>query len=236
MEIEVFLVRLSICFILSILIGLERQLRHRMVGLRTNVLVCIGAFLFVYLSFGIKSPDQTRVAAQVVSGIGFLGAGVILRNGNKVKGLNTAATLWCVAAIGVLCASGLLIEAAIGTLFVLASNIILRLASLSIMHKVKVNEKEKYTIRINCKKDKEEDVQTKFVQTINNNDLVLNTFEKSAITANEIKLKAIVITSTPSKVEMVINEISTNPGVVSINWEHSKIKTTDNEDSEDDDE
>ena len=92
---SVFIVRIAFCFILSILIGIERQYRHRMIGLRTNVLVGIGAFLFVYLSFAVlpDSLDRTRVASQVVCGIGFLGAGVILREGSKVKGLNTAATL-----------------------------------------------------------------------------------------------------------------------------------------------
>jgi len=232
MDLTTFIIRLSICFILSILIGLERQLRHRMVGLRTNVLVCIGAFLFVYLSFGINVSDKTRVAAQVVSGIGFLGAGVILRDGSKIKGLNTAATLWCVAAIGTLCASGLVIEATIGTIFVLLSNIILRLFSLFIMDKIKANAKERYTIRINCKKTKEEKVRANFAKIIDNNDLVLNSLERSEITEEEIKLKAIMITSTPSKVEMVINKISMDSGVVSITWEHEKETKTDNEDSD----
>lgn len=203
-----------------------------MVGLRTNVLVCIGAFLFVYLSFGINASDKTRIAAQVVSGIGFLGAGVILRDGNKIKGLNTAATLWCVAAIGTLCASGLVIEATIGTVFVLISNIILRIISLLVMEKVKASLKEKYTIRINCKKDKEEKVRTNFAKTIDKNNLVLTSFEKSEITEDEIKLKAIIITSIPSKVEIVINKISTDPGVISITWEHEKETKTDNEDSD----
>lgn len=232
MDITTFIIRLIICFSLSILVGLERQLRHRMVGLRTNVLVCVGAFLFVYLSFGIETSDKTRIAAQVVSGIGFLGAGVILRDGSKIKGLNTAATLWCVAAIGALCASGLVVEAALGTLFVLLSNIILRLISLFIMDKVKVSLKEKYTIRINCKKDKEEKVRTNFAKIIDKNDLVLTSFEKSEIAEEEVKLKAIIITSTPSKVEMVINKASTDPGVISITWEHEKESKTDNEDSD----
>lgn len=232
MDLTTFIIRITICFILSILIGLERQLRHRMVGLRTNVLVCIGAFLFVYLSFGINVTDQTRIAAQVVSGIGFLGAGVILRDGSKVKGLNTAATLWCVAAIGTLCAAGLVVEATIGTIFVLLSNIILRLFSLFIMNKVKANAKEKYTIRINCKKAKEEKVRTNFAKLIDSNSLVLDSLERSEITEEEIKLKAIMITSTPSKVEMVINKISIEPGVISITWEHEKESKTDNEDSD----
>lgn len=232
MDITTFIIRLCICFILSILIGLERQLRHRMVGLRTNVLVCIGAFLFVYLSYGIDVNDKTRIAAQVVSGIGFLGAGVILRDGSKIKGLNTAATLWCVAAIGTLCASGLVIEATLGTIFVLLSNIILRLISLYIMNKVKQSAKERYTIKINCKKDKEEKVREAFAKMIDKNDLVLNSLERSEITENEIKLKSIVITSTPSKVEMIINKISSNPGLISINWDHEKISKNDNEDSD----
>ena len=232
MDITIFIIRLVICFCLSIFIGLERQLRHRMVGLRTNVLVSIGAFLFVYLSFGINVSDQTRIAAQVVSGIGFLGAGVILRDGSRVKGLNTAATLWCVAAIGSLCAAGLVFEATLGTLFVLLSNIVLRLISLFLMNKVKSSSKEKYTIRINCKKTKEEVVRKNFAKIIDNNDLVLESLERSKITENQIKLKAVVITSTPSKVEMVINNISSDAGVVSITWQHEKISKSDNEDSD----
>lgn len=232
MDLITFAIRLFICFTLSILIGLERQLRHRMVGLRTNVLVCIGAFLFVYLSYGIDVNDKTRVAAQVVSGIGFLGAGVILRDGSKIKGLNTAATLWCVSAIGVLCASGLVVEATIGTLFVLLSNIILRLFSQYIMNKVKQSTKEKYTIRINCKKTKEEKVRANFAKIIDNNDLVLNSLERSEITEEEIKLKAIIITSVSTKVEVLINKISSDSGVVSITWEHEKVSKTDNEDSD----
>lgn len=232
MDITTFIIRLTTCFSLSILIGLERQLRHKRVGLRTNVLVCVGAFLFVYLSFGINTADQTRVAAQVVSGIGFLGAGVILRDGNKIKGLNTAATLWCVAAVGVLCASGLVIEATIGTLFVLLSNVILRFLSLTIMGKMRESLKEKYTIRINCIKSKEEKVRTSFAQIIDTNSLVITSLERSEITENTIKLKAILITSTPYKVEMLINKISTETGVIAINWEHEKYTSSDNEDSD----
>ena len=115
MELKVFIIRISVCFILSFLVGFERQYRHRMVGLRTNVLVSLGAFLFVTAAYGLVPNDMSRIAAQVVSGIGFLGAGVILRDGSKIKGLNTAATLWCVASIGVLSACGMLIESTVGT-------------------------------------------------------------------------------------------------------------------------
>jgi putative Mg2+ transporter-C (MgtC) family protein len=88
-------------------IGMERQVRRRMAGLRTNALVALGASAFVTFSQSIDvDTSPSRVAAQVVSGIGFLGAGIIFRDGFEVHGLNTAATLWCSAGVGLLSASG----------------------------------------------------------------------------------------------------------------------------------
>ncbi len=129
-----FLMQIVICFLLSACIGIERQYRRRSVGLRTIILVSLGSFLFVRFSFAFPGSDMTRVAAQVVAGIGFLGAGVIIKDGKTVKGLTTAATLWCAAAIGILCSAGLLVEAAIGTLFILFTNIILRGVNSKINH------------------------------------------------------------------------------------------------------
>ncbi|OKI01068.1 hypothetical protein A6A06_19640 [Streptomyces sp. CB02923] len=114
-------------------IGLERQWRARMAGLRTNALVAAGAALFVLLSqYGFAAAtsttgyDGSRVAAQIVSGIGFLGAGVIMRDGLNVRGLNTAATLWCSAAVGALAGTGLYVVAALGTAGVVGANLVLR--------------------------------------------------------------------------------------------------------------
>lgn len=235
MDLNTYLIRIMFCFILSILIGLERQCRHRMVGLRTNVLVSLGAFLFVWVSFGIDVSDRTRIAAQVVSGIGFLGAGVILRDGSKIKGLNTAATLWCVAAIGVLTASGMLKEAAIGTFLVLLSNIFLRIISLGIMEKVKKYQKEKCIIRISCEKEIEVVVRTSIAKAIEKNNLSLQSLEKNEITKEEVKLKAIIITTRPDMIEEIVKNVSAEPGVTSISWEHEKYLKTDNEDSDSDD-
>jgi putative Mg2+ transporter-C (MgtC) family protein len=103
---------------LGTVIGFERQYRARMAGLRTNALVAVGATLFVLLSangFSGATADPTRVAAQIVSGIGFLGAGVILRDGLNLRGLNTAATLWCSAAVGALAGAGMFTVALAGT-------------------------------------------------------------------------------------------------------------------------
>lgn len=236
MVLENFLIRIAVCFILSILIGIERQYRHRMVGLRTNVLVSLGAFMFVCVSTANLANDQTRIAAQVVSGIGFLGAGVIIREGNKIKGLNTAATLWCVAAIGVLTASGMLIEASVGTLLVLISNIFLRSISLGIMENVKKYQKEKCTIRITCKEDIEVVIRTSFAKFIEKNNLYLESLERSEITETEVKLKAIIITTRPSAIEELIKKISVEPGVTYVGWEHEKFLPSDNEDSESEDE
>lgn len=108
-------------------VGMERQARHRMAGVRTNALVALGAASFV--TFSALFPHDgspTRVAAQIVSGIGFLGAGIIFRDGLNVLGLNTAATLWCSAAIGMFCGAGALLLAATLTGILLIVNLFLR--------------------------------------------------------------------------------------------------------------
>ena len=168
-----FIIRIIVCFLLSIAIGIERQYRHKLVGLRTNVLVSLGAFMFNWVTFASLDSDSTRIAAQVVSGIGFLGAGIIMKDGNKVKGLNTAATLWCVAAIGVMTSFGLLLEASIGTIMVLASNIILRFISIAIMNKVKNNQRETCILNVNCNKENEDYVRGVLLRFIENNTLNL---------------------------------------------------------------
>lgn len=121
-----FVLRLIICFILSFLIGLEREFRGSNAGLRTNIIVCVGAFLFVSASFNSYDDDMMRIPAQVISGIGFIGAGAIALDENKVKGLNTAATIWCGAAIGVLVGLKLIFEACAGTITIIFTNVFMR--------------------------------------------------------------------------------------------------------------
>jgi putative Mg2+ transporter-C (MgtC) family protein len=122
-----FAIRLGLALILGAFIGAERQWRQRMAGLRTNALVAAGAAMFVMLTaLTARADDSFRIAGQVVSGIGFLGAGVILRNGLNITGLNTAATLWCSAAIGTLAGYGLYGSAVTGAIAVTATNVCLR--------------------------------------------------------------------------------------------------------------
>lgn len=121
------LVSLLGAFVLGTFIGAERQYRQRGGGLRTHVLVAVGAATFVDIGQHLNgNPGATQVIAYVVSGVGFLGAGVIMKQGNSVWGLNTAATLWCSAAVGACAGADLAVEAVALTVFVLAGNTLLR--------------------------------------------------------------------------------------------------------------
>ena len=119
--------RLVVALLLGAAVGVERQYRQRSAGLRTNALVSLGAAAFALIGFSMTGDaSPTRMAAQVVSGIGFLGAGAIMREGLNVKGMNTAATLWCSAALGVACGAGLFGLAVLAAGLVVAVNIVIR--------------------------------------------------------------------------------------------------------------
>jgi putative Mg2+ transporter-C (MgtC) family protein len=121
------LVSLFVAFVLGTLIGAERQYRQRSAGLRTNVLVSVGAAAFVDLGYHLTGSDgAVRVIAYVVSGIGFLGAGAIMKEGTNIRGLNTAATLWASAAVGACAGADMVAQSAALTVFVLAGNTLLR--------------------------------------------------------------------------------------------------------------
>ncbi|MGC2084095.1 MAG: MgtC/SapB family protein [Bradyrhizobium sp.] len=121
------LVSLFTAFVFGTLIGAERQYRQRSAGLRTNVLVSVGAAAFVDLANHLTGADgSVRVIAYVVSGIGFLGAGAIMKEGMNVRGLNTAATLWASAAVGACAGADMVAQSAALTVFVLAGNTLLR--------------------------------------------------------------------------------------------------------------
>lgn len=120
-------VSLITAFVLGSVIGYERQYRQRTAGLRTNTLVAVAAAVFVDMAHRLNgAAGATQVAAYVVSGVGFLGAGTIMKEGLNVRGLNTAATLWGSAAVGACAGADLIAEAALAALFVLASNTLLR--------------------------------------------------------------------------------------------------------------
>lgn len=120
-------ISLTAAFFFGGLIGLERQYRQRTAGLRTNILVAIGAAIFVDAGNRLTGHDgAVHVMAYVVSGIGFLGAGVIMREEGNVRGINTAATLWASGAVGACAGADLILESGLATLFILAANTLLR--------------------------------------------------------------------------------------------------------------
>jgi putative Mg2+ transporter-C (MgtC) family protein len=124
-----FLLRCGIAALCGGLIGVERELRNKPAGFRTNILICVGAS--IYMSIGLLIPadenvDPTRIAAQVVTGIGFLGAGCIIQSGNDVRGLTSAATIWVVASIGIVAGAGYPVLSTIAANIVLITLVVLR--------------------------------------------------------------------------------------------------------------
>ena len=137
------LIRIIVSIILGSVIGLERELTNKSAGLRTQIMVCLGACLFTILSiYGFSTAvtlyplgDPSRVAAQIITGIGFIGAGTVLRQGFTVTGLTTASTLWIVAAIGMACGCGKLSIAVVSTILAVAILVLIRIFEVKIMPK-----------------------------------------------------------------------------------------------------
>ena len=116
-------IQILLSVFLGFLMGLERQSQHKSVGVRTMSLICLGSTLYTFISIHYNNSDPTRVIAQVVSGIGFLGAGIIFKSGSQIIGLTTAATVWCAAAVGLLVGCEMYQEAIVSTLVILFINL-----------------------------------------------------------------------------------------------------------------
>ncbi|MFC7755695.1 MgtC/SapB family protein [Tsukamurella soli] len=207
------------------LIGLERQYRARMAGLRTNALVSLGATLFVLLSaYGFGGGDPTRVAAQIVSGIGFLGGGVILRDGLTVRGLNTAATLWCSAAVGALSGSGLYLAAGVGTVAVVIVNTFLR----SVGHVVDrapdpsggKEEPSTYEFVAVTADESESHVRVSLVQAITRTNFHLRSIASHNIADGLVEVRAALTSDERNDraMESTITQLSMEPAVTRVSW------------------
>lgn len=150
MPLSVFIFRLASALLAGIIIGTQRELRQRQAGLTTNSLVAVGACVFILISESVimssiaaggpVNNDNLRVLSQVVTGIGFLGAGVIMKNGVTIHGLSSAATIWCSAAVGCLCGYGMWREALISVAVIIIIN--LGLKSIEIYIKKKLGKGE----------------------------------------------------------------------------------------------
>lgn len=224
---KVFLLRVAVALVLGALIGAERQLRQRLTGLRTNALVSTGACLFVLMTQGVPglAGDASRIAAYVVSGIGFLGGGVIMRDGLNVRGLNTAATLWCTAAIGVLCSMGLLLEATLGSLVVLCANILLRdiAQRLNRQDVLPASEAEqRYEVQIVCRAEDEIQVRSLMLHSLGSSDLRLQSLHSEDLdnpAKLEVRAELLGTPEAPAQLERLVSRVSLEKGVSSVRWQ-----------------
>jgi len=218
-------------------IGVERQWRARRAGVRTNALVALGSTLFVIMgaySFGGPDADPTRVAAQVVSGIGFLGAGVIMKQGASISGLNTAATLWASAAVGALAGGGLVWVAGAGTFVVIAANMLLRPLGRLLDRRPGSTGREKnteveYLFEVRCAREHEVAVRAVVFDAVHRPDLTVR-----SIAATDLPDEIVVITGSvhslerdDHQIELAIADVIRTPEVLAVRWTAEEITPVD---------
>lgn len=219
-----FILHLTLAVALGAMIGAERQWRQRMAGLRTNALVATGAAIFILSSVSTSPDSPGRIAAQIVSGIGFLGAGVIMRQGVNISGLNTAATLWCSAAVGVLCGLGQFANATAATLVLLCANILLREAAQRINTRPSTTENEaeqRYRIQIVCGSEDEILVRTLILQALNGMALRLQSLYSADIARPghlEVSADVMAFPAAQREIESIVCRISLEKSVSAVHW------------------
>jgi len=223
-----FAARAAVALVLGAAVGLERQWRQRMAGLRTNALVALGAALFelfAVLLTGQPGVDPTRIAAYVVSGIGFLGAGVILRDGVSVRGINTAATIWCSAAVGVLAGAGYLPAAVIAAGLVLLAHLGLRPVARRVDRLPATTETEVetiYSFRAVCRAADEAHIRALVVQALARDDFVLRSVRSEDLDHGsglvEVTAELQRYGRDDVALEAAVSRLSLEPSVSSVSW------------------
>ena len=189
---------LFVAFVCGSIIGLERQIRQRTAGLRTNTLVAVGAAVFVDLAMRLSGADgATRVIAYVVSGVGFLGAGAIMKEGANVTGLNTAATLWGSAAVGALCGSDYIVQAGLVTVFVLMANTLLRHLVLYLNTRPTTTDstESNFHMYVICERAALGEVFAKLQQQLDSSGYAARSIEKHALGAADTEIEVLLLTT-----------------------------------------
>jgi putative Mg2+ transporter-C (MgtC) family protein len=214
--------RLLLALLLGAVIGAERQWRQRAAGLRTNTLVCFGAAAFVDLGSTV-APGSTQIIAYVVSGVGFLGAGAIMKDGGSVRGLNTAATLWCSAAVGACAGAGELLDAVFVTLLLIVINIALRPLSRFIDRRslASVETHTLYRLRLVCSGKDVAVAETELTRAIAARSLVLRELRSEVVDeAENAIVQAVLESSTrdPLMIKALVEEMRVFPWIDSIDW------------------
>ena len=219
---------LATAFILGGLIGLERQWRQRTAGLRTNVLVAVGAAAFADLGMRIYGAEgSTRIVSYIVSGIGFLGAGVIMKEGAQVTGLNTAATLWASAAVGAFAGVGLELEAALVAAFILAGNTLLR-PVVNFVNRRPMNPAETealYRVHLICAPKDVSEARDLLFDELETHHYPLQEIESLSEGEDLVELAAVLVSTTadPKELDLVVSHLERRPQVVSATWTVSAL-------------
>jgi putative Mg2+ transporter-C (MgtC) family protein len=220
-----FTLQLASALLFGAAIGAERQWRQRTAGLRTNALVSSGAAMFVLGARLLGAPNDSvlRVSAQVVSGIGFLG-GLIFREGLSVRGLNTAATLWCSAAVGTLCGIGYPHAAALCVAAVMSTNVLLRPMARWLERPVPLTHDETgmYLCTVMCRSADEGHLRSLLLAAVTASGLSLRALHsEDTEPAGKIQVRATLIGQGPqdAALERVVSRLSLEPGVTAITWE-----------------
>lgn len=220
-------VNLAAAFLLGSLIGIERQLRQRTAGLRTNTLVAVGAAIFVSLAarlFEINGGPQStiHVVAYVVSGIGFLGAGAIMKEGASISGLNTAATLWGSGAVGACAGAGLLGEAGLAALFVLASNTLLRPVVNRINRRPfhEASSEATYMVFVVCAREHQSDVRETVLDMLEQATYPARQVDDHPFGENEVEIEITLYATAiqPEELEAAVTSVENLPGVRQAFW------------------
>ncbi len=217
------LISLFGAFVLGTLIGAERQYRQRGGGLRTHVLVAVGAATFVDIGMHLNGhAGATQIIAYVVSGVGFLGAGVIMKQGNNVWGLNTAATLWCSAAVGACAGADLAFEAVALTLFVLAGNTLLR-PLVNAINRAPINEAATeaiYEVRMTTAADDLDEARDLLGEQLEAANYPVQDVEVDDREQGEVELIATLsgTAAVPTELDDIVVRLEANPLVRSATW------------------
>src|ERR1700744_2264618 len=220
-----FAIRLLLAIAMGATVGLERQWRQRMAGTRTNALIAAGAAAFVTCGLLLDNDPSARgrIVSYVVSGVGFLGAGVIFKDGASVRGLNTAATIWCSAAIGAISGLGYAIQALILTVAVLGTNIVLRPLAYRLYPAQASSEEQEvsYGLELNCRPEDEAQMRALLLQGMSQSPLTLTSLRSEDIEGtNKMKVTARVrvVGRRDQALEQLVARMSLEAGVSSVSW------------------
>lgn len=220
-----FSTRLISALLLGAIVGFERQWRQRMAGTRTNALVAAGASAFAMsgLLLPNDSSAQGRIVSYIISGVGFLGAGVIFKDGANVRGLNTAATIWCSAAIGVLAGIGSLKLAVILAATILATNVLLRPLAYR-LHPVLPNVEPietRYEIKMTARSGVESHLRTVLLSSLANRQASLQSISSEAEGDSSRLFLRAELTTVGRKnavIEEIVMRLSIQEEVTAVSW------------------